>query len=146
MKLAQLIVMSLMLLGSIVVTAQTAPVEKAAPAKKSQSRAEFYDNLFKMFKAHKQEQKDLQIQFINKQFNQELEHQKAVIDIQKQLNPKGTPESNKVLLEQLDKKNKEYQAKSKVEADKFYSTTMNEKAKAFFDKAQKMTKDFDNIK
>lgn len=147
MRLVQILVMSLMVLGSVVVSAQPAAKAKAeAPAKKGQSRAEFYDNMLKMYKAHKQELKDLQIQFINKQFNQDIENQKAMTELQKQFNPKGTADSNKNIAEQLNKKNTEYQAKQKADNEQFYTNVIGEKSKAFFEKASKMTKDFDSIK
>lgn len=146
MKLAQFIVTGLIFLGSFSVSAQSASSDKTksqATAKKGQSRSEFYDSVFKMYKAHKQELKELQVQFINKQMNQDIDHQKSIIEIQKQINPKSKPESNKTFVDLLQKKNKEFQASSKAESEQFYAKVMAEKSKQYSEKASKMIQDYE---
>ena len=153
MKFMQFIVSGLILFGAYAAKAQTSsadqskpssPSKTEAPVKKKQSRADFYDGVFKMFKTHKQEQKDLQIQFINKQFNQELKNQKDIIEIQKKMNPTNSPDANKKLIDQINLTNKTFQENSQKEGDQFFKKVLTEKSKEFFEKMNKITKEYDS--
>lgn len=148
MKVIKLLSVLVIAFSVQVLSAQTAPTEKViakseASSKKKQTRAEFNESMFKLYKANRLEMKDMQIQFINKQFQADLENEKSMIELRNKINPIGRQEKNQELFSLMEKKNKEFQEKNKKEGEEFYSKKMAEKGKSFFDKINKLSQEFE---
>lgn len=146
MKFRHLLSIFAILVVGVVFSAQLAQAEKAKPhasSNKKQTRAEFNESIFKLYKAHKQELKDLQIQFINKQFSNDIENEKAIVELKNKINPAAGPEKNKEIMAAIEKKGKEFQEKNKKDSEEFYGTKMAEKGKAFYEKVGKLSREFE---
>lgn len=146
MKLIKNLSIVIIAILSVVLTAQPVyaqTTQSRSSAGKKQTRTEFNESIFKMYKDHKQALKDLQIQFINKQFSQDMENAKGIAELRNKINPSMNPEKSKEILATIEKKNKDFQEKTKKDTDEFYSKVFTEKNKAFYEKIGKLSREFE---
>lgn len=146
MKLIKVLSLFIVAILGVVLSAQPVYAQTAkskASANKKQTRAEFNESIFKLYRAHKQELKDLQIQFINKQFNNDIENEKSMVELKNKISPAAGLEKNKEIMAAIEKKGKEFQEKNKKDGEEFYGTKMAEKGKAFYEKVGKLSREFE---
>ncbi len=112
-------------------------------AKKKQTRAEFNASILALYKTHRQEIKELQINHINKQFNEDFENEKAITELKNKILPTNTPDKNKEVVTLIEKKGKEYQEKFQKQNEELFGKIIPEKMKAFHEMTSKLNKEFE---